>query len=93
MSCKFCKETVSDVKKIQSKLSMDISLVIVTIGLFTDIEKFKIVNNFNGEVYVDSCIHHPESYSSMRLENGPHVCFISSNSFKKNIIYIICIII
>lgn len=71
MGCRFCKEQVSELKKIQPTLiERGISVGIVTVGKFEDILRFKEENSFDGEVYVDSSLFHPDCYKTMKLANG-----------------------
>lgn len=71
MGCRFCKEQVSELKKIQPTLiERGISVGIITVGKYEDIPRFKSENDFDGEVYVDSSLFLPECYKTMKLANG-----------------------
>lgn len=76
MGCRFCREQVSELKKIQPKLlKYGLAVGVITVGKYQDIPKFKQEHNFSGEVYVDSSLFYPECYKTMKLGNGMQYLF------------------
>lgn len=76
MGCRFCKEQVAELKKIHPLLSKQkLSVGVITVGKYEDIPKFKLENDFNGEVYVDTNLFTPECYKIMKLGNGMDYLF------------------
>lgn len=85
MGCRFCREQVSELKKIQPKLvKQGLAVGIITVGKFEDIAKFKQENGFTGEVYVDSSLFYPECYKTMKLGNGMQYLFAKDDSKAPN---------
>jgi hypothetical protein len=72
---------VSELKKIQPDLLRQGILVgIITVGKFEDIARFKLENNFDGEVYVDADLLAPQCYKTMKLANGLQYLFAHDDS-------------
>lgn len=86
MGCRFCKEQVQLLEQCQSTVlnNGDISSIIVTIGRFQDIPKFRKETEFTGEIYVDTDLHHPKCYRLLKFENGEKVLFQESTKNDKN---------
>ena len=81
MGCRFCKEQVSELNKIQPMLLKEgITAGIITVGKYEDIPKFKKEHGFKGEVYVDSELFSPECYKRMKLGNGMEYLFAKDDS-------------
>lgn len=65
-------------QQVKEKLeAADVACVVVTIGTFEDIPKFRADNHYTGEVYVDSNLLTPTCYAMMKLGNGKHLLFQS----------------
>jgi peroxiredoxin len=81
MGCRFCKEQISELRKIQPALTKHgISTGVITVGSYKDIPRFKAENMFTGEVYVDTNLFAPECYKVMKLANGMEYLFASDHS-------------
>lgn len=79
MGCRFCKEQVSylgGLKEWILQLNLDVSIIVITIGNYSDIQRFKKATNFDGEVYVDVDLQQPKSYSALKLNNGTEYLFV-----------------
>ena len=76
MGCRFCREQIAEFQKIYDKLyQCDVIPIIITIGLYTDIIRFKQENSITGMVYVDATPDHPTAYQLFRLNNGKEFLF------------------
>lgn len=53
----------------------DIQTVIVSIGNYKDIPRFREETGFAGEIYVDTDLMSPKCFQLLRFENGKHVLF------------------
>ncbi len=74
MGCRFCKEQTNMLEKVQDQLnSSDIVSMIITIGKFSDIPKFRSETGFTGEIYVDKELDSPLCYRMMSLKHGRQV--------------------
>ncbi len=77
MGCRFCKEQTALLENIRKDLlKKSVESVIVTIGKYEDIPRFRSETKFQGEIYVDSTLDHPSCYELMRLANGKHCLFV-----------------
>ena len=76
MGCRFCKEQISELKRIQPNLEKHgLSAGVITVGKFEDIPRFRAETQFTGEVYVDASLFAPECYKTMKLGNGAQYLF------------------
>ena len=84
MGCMFCKEQVAALEFSSDKLDNEIVSIVITVGRYNDIPKFRIETGFTGEIYVDSDLYNPTCYSRMKLNNGPSYLFESNINSDTN---------
>lgn len=77
MGCRFCKEQALLLEKcrIDYLAGEEVTTIIVSIGCYTDIPKFREETGFTGEIYVDKDLLAPKCFQLLRFENGKHVLF------------------
>lgn len=78
MGCRFCKDQVALLEQELLKLKLreaDTSCIIITIGKYEDIPKFRQEVSFSGEIYVDSNMDKPECFDILNLKRGEDVLF------------------
>ncbi len=76
MGCRFCKEQAAILENIRtSLLKRDVQAIIITIGRYQDIPRFRDETKFKGEIYVDTALDHPVAFELMRLANGAQCLF------------------
>lgn len=76
MGCRFCKEQTNMLEKVQAQLnSSDVVSMIITIGSYSDIPKFRAETGFTGEIYVDTNLTAPVCYNMLNLKHGREVLF------------------
>lgn len=76
MGCRFCKEQVSQLQVIEPQLTkLAIFSVVITVGRYEDIPRFRSETKFTGEIYVDSSLFSLQCYALMKLPTGDNTLF------------------
>ena len=85
MGCMFCKEQVSALQQAMSKLAEeDVSCLVITIGYYQDIPKFRAETGFQGEIYVDEFLVNPSTYRLLKSNHGREFLLIPSGELRND---------
>ena len=85
MGCMFCKEQVAALRSIEKDLlKNDIVPIVITIGKYQHIPKFKEETKFEGEVYVDEKLTGARCYEVVKLHTGEDNLFAALDDDNNN---------